>query len=102
MHNHSNDPKKLNTIHAKPHRPGKPFVLRAIRDIKPGDQIYISYTRCNRCWHDASYKDCTTFSHYSSPDVFDVSDFSLDKCVIVLKIPCLNCVLCHVSSYLDL
>ena len=73
MHNHSNDPKKLNTISAKPRRAGKPFVLHAIRDIKPGDQIYISYTRCNRCWHDESYKDCTTWSHYNSADVFDVS-----------------------------
>ena len=73
MHNHSNDPKKLNTIHTKPRQPGKPFVLRATRDIKPSDQIYISYTRCNRCWHDETYKDCTTWSHYSSADVFDVS-----------------------------
>lgn len=78
MHNHSNDPKKLNTISHKPRSPGKPFVLSATRNINPGDQIYISYTRCNRCWHDETYKDCTTFSHYSSADLFDLFGFVED------------------------
>ncbi|KAL3781896.1 hypothetical protein HJC23_004081 [Cyclotella cryptica] len=78
MCNHSNDPEKLNTINSKPRRPGKPFVLRATRDIKPGEQIYISYTRCNRCWHDEKYQDCTTWSHYSSSDMFDIFGFVED------------------------
>eukprot|EP00970_Alexandrium_tamarense_P012817 scaffold3091_cov186-Alexandrium_tamarense.AAC.12 len=78
MCNHSNDPKKLNTINSKPRRPGKPFVLRATRDINPGEQIFISYTRCNRCWHDIKYKDCTTWSYYSTSDVFDIFGFVED------------------------
>lgn len=36
MHNHSNDPKKLNTISSKPKRKGNPFFPRSIRDIAPG------------------------------------------------------------------
>ena len=78
MCNHSNDPKKLNTISQKPKRKGKPFTLRATRDLAPGEQIYISYTRCNRCWFDESYKDCATWSHYGTSDVFDVFGFVED------------------------
>eukprot|EP00571_Detonula_confervacea_P014899 CAMPEP_0172306364 /NCGR_PEP_ID=MMETSP1058-20130122/7441_1 /TAXON_ID=83371 /ORGANISM="Detonula confervacea, Strain CCMP 353" /LENGTH=540 /DNA_ID=CAMNT_0013018219 /DNA_START=146 /DNA_END=1768 /DNA_ORIENTATION=- len=75
MHNHSNDPKKLNTISAKPKRKGKPFYLRTIRDIAPGEQIFISYNRCNACWFDETYKDCTSYSHYGTPQLFDIFGF---------------------------
>ena len=64
MCNHSNDLTKLNTISVKPRRKGKPFILRANRDIAPNEQIFISYNRCNRCWSDRKYKDCTSWSHY--------------------------------------
>lgn len=78
MHNHSNDPKKLNTISHKPKRKGRPFILRAIRDILPGEQIYISYNRCHRCWFDEEYKDCTSYSHYGTSEVFDIFGFVED------------------------
>lgn len=58
MHNHSNDPKKLNTIPSKPESAGEPFTMRATRDIAPGEQIIISYNRCNVCWFDEKYEDC--------------------------------------------
>lgn len=75
MSNHSNDPEKLNTVSEKPERPGEPFVLRAWRDIRPGEQIYISYNRCHRCWFDRSYKDCDSYSYYDTSDVFDIFGF---------------------------
>mmetsp|Transcript_28118 Transcript_28118/g.59009 ORF Transcript_28118/g.59009 Transcript_28118/m.59009 type:complete len:584 (+) Transcript_28118:154-1905(+) len=78
MCNHSNDPKKLNTISAKPRRKGKPFILRATRDIAPGEQIFISYNRCNRCWFDPDYTDCTSWSHYGTSEIFDVFGFVED------------------------
>ncbi len=78
MHNHSNDPKKLNTISNKPKRKGWPFVLRALRNIAAGEQIYISYNRCHRCWYDAEYKDCTSYSHYGTSEVFDIFGFVED------------------------
>lgn len=78
MHNHSNDPKKLNTISSKPKGPGKPFILRTIRDIKPGEQIFISYNRCNRCWFDESYEDCVSYSHYGTSQLFDIFGFVED------------------------
>ena len=78
MHNHSNDPKKLNTISYKPTKKGRPFVLRALRDIMPGEQIYISYNRCHRCWFDEEYKDCVSYSHYGTSEVFDVFGFVED------------------------
>mmetsp|Transcript_10104 Transcript_10104/g.18205 ORF Transcript_10104/g.18205 Transcript_10104/m.18205 type:complete len:532 (+) Transcript_10104:110-1705(+) len=78
MHNHSNDPKKLNTISAKPERKGRPFMLRSIRDIEPGEQIFISYNRCNRCWFDKDYKDCTSWSHYGTSQLFDIFGFVED------------------------
>ena len=48
MHNHSNNPKLLNTISIKPTEKGEPFILRATRDIEPGEQIYLSYNRCRK------------------------------------------------------
>jgi len=78
MSNHSNDPEKLNTVSEKPERPGQPFVLRAWRDIRPGEQIYISYNRCHRCWFDRSYKDCDSYSYYGTSDVFDIFGFVED------------------------
>jgi hypothetical protein len=78
MHNHSNDPKKLNTISYKPKKKGRPFVLRALRDIAPGEQIYISYNRCHRCWFDEEYTGCTSYSHYGTSEVFDVFGFVED------------------------
>lgn len=78
MCNHSNDPAKLNTVSEKPERPGLPFILRAIRDIHPGEQIYISYNRCHRCWYDKSYTDCVSYSHYGTSDIFDVFGFVED------------------------
>ena len=78
MSNHSNDPEKLNTVPEKPERPGEPFVLRAWRDIRPGEQIYISYNRCHRCWFDRSYKDCDSYSYYGTSDVFDIFGFVED------------------------
>ena len=78
MHNHSNDPKKLNTIHVKPDRPGLPFVMRATRDILPGEQVFISYNRCHRCWFDDTYRDCTSFGEYDTPELFDVFGFVED------------------------
>ena len=78
MHNHSNDPKKLNTISYKPKKKGRPFVLRALRDIAPGEQIYISYNRCHRCWYDEEYKDCASYSHYGTSEVFDIFGFVED------------------------
>lgn len=71
MSNHSNDPEKLNTAYPqRPKRPGQPFVLRSMRDIRPGEQVHISYNRCHRCWFDESYEDCELYSNYETNDVF--------------------------------
>ncbi|KAL7527019.1 hypothetical protein ACHAWF_002005, partial [Thalassiosira exigua] len=78
MHNHSNDLKYLNTIPEKPARPGEPFVMRAMRDIDPGEQISISYNRCHPCWHDETYHDCRSYSGYGTSDMFDVFGFVED------------------------
>lgn len=72
MHNHSNDPKQLNTIPSKPKTEGKPFTMRATRDIQPGEQIIISYNRCHGCWFDIEYQDCETKS-------FGGTDFLLSQ-----------------------
>eukprot|EP00985_Skeletonema_marinoi_P015884 scaffold8346_cov146-Skeletonema_marinoi.AAC.1 len=58
MANHSNDPKKLNAILAKPKVEGKPFTMRARRNIAPGEQIMHSYNTCHGCWFDENYQDC--------------------------------------------
>jgi len=70
MHNHSNDPKKLNAIPAKPKKKGKPFTMRAIRDIAPGEQIIISYNRCHGCWFDEEYKNCDTRASTGTDHLF--------------------------------
>lgn len=76
MSNHSNDPEKLNTAYPqRPKRPGQPFVLRSMRDIRPGEQVYISYNRCHRCWFDESYEDCKLYSNYETNDVFQSFGF---------------------------
>jgi len=69
MANHSNDPKKLNTLSYKPNEPGDAFRFVATRNILPGEQIYNSYNRCNAC-SDVNEDDCETFSFYRTPDVF--------------------------------
>jgi len=78
MHNHSNDPKKLNTIPAKPKKKGKPFTMRAIRDIAPGEQIIISYNRCHGCWFDIEYEDCETKSFGGTDFLFSQFGFVED------------------------
>jgi hypothetical protein len=70
MHNHSNDPKKLNTIVFKPEKKGKPFTMRATRDILPGEQILISYNRCHGCWFDEDYNECKVRSHDGTDHLF--------------------------------
>ena len=78
MHNHSNNPKLLNTISEKPGHTGDSFILRAIRDIEPGEQIIISYNRCHACWHDETYQNCDSHSHYGTSEVFDIFGFVED------------------------
>jgi len=75
MHNHSNDPDEVNMIPIKPSEIGEPFVMRAIRDIPPGEQSIISYTRCNPCWHDATYEGCASRTSYLTPEIFEVFGF---------------------------
>ena len=69
MANHSNDPKKLNTISYKPKEAGDTFRFVASRKIMPGEQIYNSYNRCNHC-SDVPSEDCETFSFSRTPDLF--------------------------------
>ena len=69
MANHSNDPDKLNTLSYKPNKAGHTFRFVASKKILPGEQIYNSYNRCNRC-SDVPKKDCETFSFYRTPDIF--------------------------------
>ncbi|KAL7427724.1 hypothetical protein ACHAXM_000965 [Skeletonema potamos] len=78
MHNHSNDPKQLNTISAKPTSKGKPFTMRATRNILPGEQIIISYNRCHGCWFDIQYKDCETKSFGGTDFLFSQFGFVED------------------------
>ncbi len=78
MHNHSNDPKQLNTIPAKPKKEGKPFTMRATRDIQPGEQIIISYNRCHGCWFDIEYEDCETKSFGGTDFLFNQFGFVED------------------------
>lgn len=78
MHNHSNNPKLLNTISEKPERKGDSFILRAIQDIGPGEQIFISYNRCHKCWFDETYHDCDSYSHYGTSEVFNIFGFVED------------------------
>ena len=75
MHNHSNDPAYINTISEKPKENGEPFILRAWQDISPGEQIFISYNRCNACWFDETYTECPSHSNYGTSEVFDVFGF---------------------------
>ena len=49
MMNHSNDPKKLNTLSYKPKKVGDSFVFKASRRIEPMEEIYNCYTRCTVC-----------------------------------------------------
>ena len=78
MHNHSNDKNKVNTISAKPKKKGKPFTMRATRDIAPGEQISFSYSRCHGCWFDEDYKDCETTSHGGTDFLFSHFGFVED------------------------
>ena len=78
MHNHSNDPKKLNTISWKPEKEGEDFTLHAIRNIVPGEQILISYNRCHGCWFDTKYKDCETRSFGGTDHLFNQFGFVED------------------------
>ena len=75
MHNHSNDPKQLNTVPHKPKKEGKPFTMRATRDIGPGEQIIISYNRCHGCWFDMKYDDCETKSFGGTDFLFSQFGF---------------------------
>jgi len=70
MANHSNDPKKLNTLSEKSKGPGRPFLFEASRKIMPGEQIYNSYNRCNSCSPKENFRECETFSHYYTPHLF--------------------------------
>ena len=78
MHNHSNDPKKLNTIPYKPDNIGDPFTMHATRDILPGEQIIISYNRCHGCWFDEEYHDCDTSSSSGTEFIFSRFGFVED------------------------
>lgn len=75
MHNHSSDPEEINMIPIKPDKIGEPFVMRATRDIPPGQQIVINYNRCNPCWHDVKYADCPSRSNYMTPEIFESFGF---------------------------
>ena len=78
MHNHSNDPKKLNTVPYKPEEQGEKFTMYAARDIAPGEQIIISYNRCHGCWFDKKYKDCDTTSYQGTDHLFSQFGFVED------------------------
>ena len=77
MANHSNDPKKLNTISHKPNKAGEAFLFVASRTIYSGEQIYNSYNRCNVCSithyddkKDNKKDDCETYSYAKTFDLF--------------------------------
>ena len=78
MHNHSNHPQKLNSLPFKPAKAGKPFVMRTTRRVEPGEQLLISYNRCNRQWYDETFEGCTSHSHYGTSHLFDVFGFVED------------------------
>ncbi|KAL7539189.1 hypothetical protein ACHAWF_006329 [Thalassiosira exigua] len=70
MANHSNDPVKLNTLSEKPAGPGDSFLFAASRAIKPGEQIYNSYNRCNPCHELGPDERCETVSFHRTPELF--------------------------------
>lgn len=74
MANHSNDPKKLNTLSYKPQKAGDSFRFWASREIKPGEQIYNCYNRCNPC-SETPPDDCETYSWSRTPDIFAAFGF---------------------------
>ena len=79
MLNHSNDPQLLNTNSKKPEEEGQPFLLRATRDIGPGEQIFNTYNRCHQCWpNEDEYEHCDFYSHYGTTEVFDIFGFVED------------------------
>lgn len=81
MMNHSNDPQKLNTFSYKPKQDGDILSVVASRRIEPGEQVYNSYNRCNRCSLDLYGVDpdnCETFSFYRTPDIFSHFGFVED------------------------
>lgn len=81
MMNHSNDPKKLNTLSYKPKEIGDVFRVVASRRIEPGEQVYNSYNRCNKCSIDlfgVDPKDCETFSGYRTSDILSYFGFIED------------------------
>jgi len=69
MANHSNDPKKLNTLSYKPREAGDVFKFVASMRIEPGGQVYNSYNRCGSC-AEVDLDECETFSRYKTPDLF--------------------------------
>jgi hypothetical protein len=78
MHNHSNDPKKINARPETAEEEGEDFVMYATKDIAPGEQILISYNRCHGCWFDTEYKDCKVTSHYGTDQLFSQFGFVED------------------------
>ena len=81
MMNHSNDPKKLNTLTYKPIATGDVFRVVASRRIEPGEQVYNSYNRCNRCslsLFGVDPDECETFSGYSTSDILSYFGFVED------------------------
>ena len=81
MMNHSNDPKKLNTLSYKPEKSGDVFRVVASRRIEPGEQVYNSYNRCNKCsinLFGVDPEDCETFSFYGTPDMLSYFGFVED------------------------
>lgn len=81
MMNHSNDPKKLNTLSYKPKEAGDIFRVVASRRIEPGEQVYNSYNRCNKCSIDLFGVDpdeCETFSGYRTSEILSYFGFVED------------------------
>lgn len=81
MMNHSNDPKKLNTLSYKPKKKGDVFRVVASRRIEPGEQVYNSYNRCGKCSIDllgVDPDDCETFSNSRTSDILDYFGFIED------------------------
>eukprot|EP00986_Skeletonema_menzelii_P012568 scaffold6982_cov144-Skeletonema_menzelii.AAC.1 len=81
MMNHSNDPKKLNTLSYKPKEAGDVFRVVASRRIEPGEQVYNSYNRCNKCSIDlfgVDPEECETFSHYRTSEILSYFGFVED------------------------
>lgn len=81
MMNHLNDPKKLNTNSYKPRRAEDVFRIVASRRIEPGEQVYSSYNRCNKCSIDllgVNTHNCETFSFHRTSDLFSLFGFVED------------------------